>query len=109
MFQLINTNTGEKFNIENPRYVKRNENGIWVRCREEDAECISINGTRYSLYEKEPVEDAPNVLIVMEVDGGEPVQTALRENLQNAQTLEEVKAAVIDIYDALFDIYENGI
>ena len=105
MYQLINTSTNQTVNIASPRYVKQNDDGVWIRCKYDDAQCISIAGKRFSIDGKPPVEDAPDVLIVKEVDAGEEITSALRENIANAKSLDEVKAAVLDIYDALFDLY----
>ena len=104
MYKLINTTTGESFNVETPRYIRRNHNGTWIFCSEDDAEGISIDGEINSILDKPPIENTPTVLI-KKVDGGIQIQNVLRENLQQAHSVEEVKAAILDIYDALFDLY----
>lgn len=114
MYELINTVTGEKVNVENPRYVKKNQRGIWVKCQEQDAQCIAVGGVRYSIFDKIQIEDAPEVLIIKEVDSGEQLQNLrranaeeLRERLKQAETLEEVKHCIEDIYSCLLDLYDE--
>ena len=56
---------------DEPRFVKFNsESGAWIRCTPEFAQCIAVNGVRYSLAGREPVEDAPIVAFVQKVDAG---------------------------------------
>lgn len=109
MYQLLNLETGEYINIENPRYVKQDERGVWIRCNEEDAQCIAVNGDRYSLANKKPVDDAPKVVAVSPVDAGEQLNKINFSNLQNATDIDEVKAAIDDITNAVLDIYLNGV
>lgn len=64
---------------DDPRFVKLNPNsGAWIRCTPELAQCIAVNGVRYSLAGREPVEDAPIVAFVQKVDAG-----ALQLNTDN--------------------------
>lgn len=107
MYRVFNMNTGKYFDVEKPRYVKKTPLEIWVQCNEDEAQCISINGERYSILNREPVEDAPQTVIVKPIDAGEQLNNLLRENLQQAETLEEVKAAIIDCYDCILDLYES--
>lgn len=109
MFQVLNLNTGETFNLENPRYVKKDECGIWVRCTEIDAECIAVNGNRFSIANKNLVEDAPQVVSITPIDAGQKISKISFDNLQNAQNIDEVKAAIDDITAAVLDIYLNGV
>lgn len=104
MFKYTNTETGETMTIENPRYVKKDERGIWIRCEEADAECIAINGERFSIGGKNPVDDAPQVIAISKIDLGEHLKT-----FANAQDIDEVKAAIEDIADAVLDIYLNDV
>ena len=109
MYKVINVTTGQTRNVELPRYVKLSDDGIWIFCTEDDAECVALSGRRYSIAGREAVEDAPEVVIIKRIDAGEELNDLLRENLSNAKTAEELKAAVLDIYDAILDIYQNGV
>lgn len=55
---------------DDPRFVKLNHSGAWIRTDAINAECIAVNGVRYSLAGREPVEDAPITVFVMKVDAG---------------------------------------
>ena len=37
--------------VDEPRYVCKNDNGVWVQTTEENAECISIHGDLYPMAE----------------------------------------------------------
>lgn len=37
--------------IDEPRFVRKNDNDVWVQCEEKEAECISIHGDLYDLAE----------------------------------------------------------
>ena len=56
---------------DDPRFVKLNtESGAWIRTDAINAECIAVNGVRYSLAGREPVEDAPIVAFIQKIDAG---------------------------------------
>lgn len=56
---------------DDPRFVRINpDSGAWIRTDAINAECIAVNGTRYSLAGREPVEDAPIVAFVQKIDAG---------------------------------------
>jgi hypothetical protein len=99
--------TGETRNVEIPRYVRMANDGIWIFCTEDEAQCLAISGKRYSISGKEPVEDAPEVVIIKKVDGGAELQNVLRESLSQATTLDEVKHCIEDIYECLLDFYDE--
>ena len=72
MYKIINAETGELIlQTDDPRFVKLNsESGAWIRCTPAFAQCIAVNGVRYSLIGREPVDDAPIVAFVQKVDAG---------------------------------------
>ena len=56
---------------DEPRFVKFNEDsGAWIRCDAINAQCIAVDGVRYSLAGREPVKDAPIVAFLQKVDAG---------------------------------------
>ena len=107
MYKLIN-DAGETFNVDAPAFVRQNEDGFWIFCDEKDAQCISFGGKRYSIAGRQKIADAPAVMSYMTADAGAEFQNILRENIKNAQTFDEVKAAIIDCYDCIFDLYTKG-
>ena len=42
--------------VDEPRYVKKNDNDVWVECDEENAEGVSVHGELYPLSESSVVE-----------------------------------------------------
>lgn len=56
---------------DDPRFIKFNpESGAWVRTDAINAQCIAVNGVRYSLAGRKPVEDAPIVAFIQKIDAG---------------------------------------
>lgn len=105
MFQLTKSN-GDKIYVAKPRYVRRNSAGIWIQCNAENAECISIFGKRYSIAGKNQFDDAPEFLIVNEVDSGEVIQN-IHSRIKAVDSIDEIKKAIIDCYDCIFELYER--
>lgn len=61
--------------MEEVHYLKRKtqtldevEYKYWVRCKEQEAECIWIDGVKYSIMGKPAVEGAPVEVYVKEVE-----------------------------------------
>ena len=54
---------------DSPRFVRKNpSSGAYIQCDFNQAECIAIDGKRYSIEGKELVEDAPDVVTVKQID-----------------------------------------
>ena len=54
---------------DSPRWVKLNpSSGAWIQCNFQSAECVAINGRRFSISGRPLVEDAPDVVSVKYVD-----------------------------------------
>ena len=70
MYQIVMTTGAIIAEVEDIRYVKwRDDLKCWVRTRNvDDAQCVAVDGIRYSLLGKETVEDAPVIVYVREVD-----------------------------------------
>lgn len=109
MVQLLNLNTGAVFEVEEPRYVKRNSSGVWLQCDEKDAECIALDGERFSISGKTLIEDAPQVISISKINQSQKLAQINLDTIKNSQNIDEVKAAINDITDAVLDIYLNGV
>lgn len=109
MYEILNTATREVLTLtDEPRYVKRSpRNGVWIQCEGEAAECVAVEGARYSISGREPVEDAPTVVAVRKADAAARIKTLARSSIEHAETLEEVKAAYTDLAEAIIDLYTN--
>lgn len=70
---------------DSPRYVKKNENGVYVQAEEPEAEGISVNGTLYNIGGGSAIPDAPEA-IAMEAESGELI-------FQNAARIQTVGEA----------------
>ena len=57
---------------DKPRYVRKNENGIFVEAAPEEAIALSINGTLYNINGGDAIPGAPQA-IVSESDAAEYV------------------------------------
>jgi len=42
--------------VDEPRYVRKNDNDVWVETTEENAECVSVRGDLYPMSEASVVE-----------------------------------------------------
>lgn len=108
MYKVFILESGESFYVDAPRYVKL-DGDIWRRCSEVDAECLAVNGQRFSIAGKNLVKDAPQVVIISPVDAGQQLNQIFSDNLATAQNVDEIKSAIEDITDAVLDIYLNGV
>lgn len=111
MYEIFDTTTREVLSLtDEPRYVYRSpRNGVWIRCDEEKAECVAVNGTRYSLKDKTPISDAPTTVSIRKADAAAKLRTVALESIAHAQTLDEVKAAYTDLAEAVIDLYLNPV
>lgn len=55
-----------------PRWVKLNpSSGAWIQCNSHEAECIAVDGKRYSIDGRPLVDDAPDVVTVKYIDAAQ--------------------------------------
>ncbi|MBQ7703918.1 MAG: hypothetical protein IJT73_00595 [Selenomonadaceae bacterium] len=109
MFKLLNLNTGAVTEVDEPRFVKKKSNGVWIRCDESDAECIAIDGERFSISGKTVIDDAPQIVSISKINQSQKLAQVDLAAIANAKNIDEVKAAINDITDAVLDIYLNGV
>lgn len=79
---------------EKPRYVKLNNNEVWVTCEKKDALGISVNGTLYNLLGRADIEGAKEV-VIKEVENGEFLFSSLKQiqNIDNTMNITFVTMA----------------
>lgn len=108
MFEIVNSD-GEVIALaDEPRYVCRSpKNGVWIRCDEPDAECVAVNGTRYSIRGRAKVDDAPPVSI-RKADAAAKILALTKEQIARASDIDEIKDAYADLADAVLDLYFNN-
>ena len=57
---------------DSPRFVKINpSSGAWIQCDYFSAECLAIDGKRYSIAGRKKVDDAPQVVTVKQINAAE--------------------------------------
>ena len=98
MYEIIDMETGEIVaELEEPRYVYRSpKNGVWLRCNEEQAECVSINGRRYSIRGKASVADAP-VADIRRANLTEKFKALAEKNAERIDNIEELRELYADM------------
>lgn len=88
---------------ENPRYVKRNEDGIFVEAAAEDAEAIAVNGTLYNIPGGDTIEGAPEAVVV-EAEAEEYIFT---NRVRIEQDAASGNARISTVEDAVCDLDES--
>lgn len=54
---------------DSPRFVRKNpSSGAYIQCDFAQAECVAINGRRFSISGRKLVADAPDVVTVKQID-----------------------------------------
>lgn len=107
MYEIYDTTTRKVIALaDEPRYVHRSpRNGVWLLCDEKDAECVAVDGTRYSIRGKSPVEDTTSTVAIRKTDAGEKLRATMLSALEHAETIEDFKAMFADITEAFIDLY----
>jgi len=121
MYRITDENGNIIAQLSDIRYVKLKTNTLedgreysfWVRCQSHDAQCVAINGIRYSLAGRDIVEDAPTAVFIYEVDAAE-------ELLNTYNDLTDAQLAIADLFEqsdnditqlqlALTELYEKSL
>lgn len=110
VYEIYDTTSGKVIALaDEPRYVCRSpKNGVWIRCDEPDAECVAVNGTRYSIRGRAQVDDAPATVAVRKADAAAKILALTKEQIAHASDLDEIKDAYADLADAVLDLYFNN-
>ena len=85
---------------ERPRYVKRNQGGVFVEAPEDKAEGIAVGGEVYNLPGGSAIPDAPEAL-VQEAEASEYV---FRNRVRIIKNEETTGAAIIAMEEALCEM-----
>lgn len=108
MYEIFDTTTRKVIALaDEPVYVYRSpRNGVWIRCEEKDAECVAVEGTRYSIRGRTQVEDAPTTVAVRKADAAARIRKLTAEALEHAETIEDFKAYYTDLAEAIIDLID---
>lgn len=86
---------------DNPRFVKKKPStGVWIQSNAEDAQCLAIDGIRYSIAGRELVEDAPIVVTI------EQIENAL-ESFNQHTDIENLSFAVNKIAEEVIEMFSQ--
>ena len=109
MYRILDENGNFITQIDSPRYVRVNEkSGAWIQCTEDLAECIAIDGVRYSLVGKDKVEDAPVTVYVYPLDDAMELYHATKNSTLNAADIELLGYAIEKMAVEIVERLENG-
>lgn len=95
MYRISDENGNVIAQVEKPRYVRlKAESGAWIQCDVNSAECIAIDGVRYSLAGRDIVEDAPIVVYLQYIDAAAELYRAAKTADVNSNDIELLCYAV---------------
>lgn len=89
--------------VESPRYVRRNESGIFVEADKDTADGIAVNGTLYNLPGGTAIEDAPEAVVV-DAKAGEYI-FANRVRIEQDAASGNIRISTVE--DAVCDLDES--
>ena len=122
MYRITDENGNVIAQVDSPRYVRlKAETGAWIQCPAHLAECIAINGVRYSLVGRDLVDDAPIAVYVYEIDAAQELYNTTERVKIIDEDLTQTQKALVEVYEnnistedeltqtqlALVDLYEN--
>ena len=85
---------------ERPRYVKRNEGGIFVETPKDEAEGIAVGGAVYNLPGGSAIPEAPEALVT----DAEASEYVFRNRVRIIENEEATGAAIIAMEEALCEM-----
>ena len=113
MYRISDENGNVIAQVDTPRYVRwkkspiDEESGAWIQCPANLAECVAIDGVRYSLAGRDIVADAPVVVYINEVDAAMELYFAAKNATVNAAdidllgyALEKMAVEIVERLDA---------
>lgn len=113
MYKITMRDTGALLDITNkPRFVAKNEKGLWTKCPQERAEAVAVHSVPYALSDDVPVawpitdengdeigEEAAPIVAICPVSDGALTMDVLRTTNDHAGDIADLNAAVMEISD----------
>ena len=84
MYRLVTTDGAELGITEEVRYIRRSDNGSFIRTDKENAVGVACNGTPYNLLGHAEIEGADTV-IVRETEVGAYMDAAIKRSLSEVE------------------------
>lgn len=85
---------------DKPRFVKRNDGGVYVEAEEPEAIGVAVNGDLYNIGGKGEIPDAPEATITRR----DVAEVVFQNRARIKENEEATGAAIIEVEDALCDI-----
>ena len=100
MYRISDENGNVIAQVDTPRYVRlKKESGAWIQCPANLAECVAIDGVRYSLAGRDIVADAPVVVYINEVDAAMELYFAAKGVKDLDENLTQTQEALTEVYE----------
>lgn len=90
MYRVVNTNTGVTVGFtEQPRFIKKSSDGVFVQTDEQNAQGIAFESTPYNLRDREGLGVEETVMLI-EIDPGENLTSTETTLAAHSQTLDDL-------------------
>jgi hypothetical protein len=84
--------------VDEPVFIRLQENGCYGRTTEEEAQGISVQSTPYNLEGREPLEEGLETVMAVPVDGGVYFS---QQQQQFQATLEQMDQIAVELYEMI--------
>lgn len=85
---------------DKPRYVKKNDGGVFVEAEEAEAIGVAVNGDLYNIGGKGEIPDAPEVTVTRR----DVAEVVFQNRARIKENEEATGAAIVEVENALCDI-----
>lgn len=108
MYRITDENGNVIAQVDSPRYVRlKAETGAWIQCPAHLAECIAINGVRYSLVGRDLIDDAPVAVYVYEIDAAQELYNTAKTTNTNTADIDLLGYAIEKMAVEIVEKLEN--
>lgn len=113
MYRITDENGNVIAQVDSPRYVRWKKSpidenhGAWIQCPAHLAECIAINGIRYSLVGRDLVDDAPIAVYVYEIDAAQELYNTAKTTNTNTADIDLLGYAIEKMAVEIVEKLEN--